>query len=134
MVVPTFVRQALAEQPITVFGDGSQRRCFCHVKDVVRALVDLLTSDGHYGQVFNIGSREEVTILDLARRVRELTGSSSEIVTIPYHEAYEAGFEDMLRRIPDTSKLTAAIGWHQTLLLDEILADVLTGERAAVAV
>jgi UDP-glucose 4-epimerase len=134
MVVPTFVRQALNEQPITVFGDGSQRRCFCHVRDVVKALADLMASGGLYGEVFNIGSHEEVSICDLAHRVKELTGSSSEIVTIPYDEAYEKGFEDMHRRVPDTSKLEAAIGWRQTLKLDDILEDVLAGERSVVAV
>ena len=114
MVVPTFVRQAIAGQPLTVYGDGSQRRCFCHVKDVVRAVVDLMAGDAHHGEVFNIGSREEVSIRDLAHRVRELTGSPSEIVTIPYDEAYEEGFEDMHRRVPDTSKLQDATGWRQT--------------------
>jgi UDP-glucose 4-epimerase len=132
MVVPTFVRQAVAARPITVFGDGSQRRCFCHVKDVVRALADLMESDAHYGKVFNVGSREEISILELAHRVKELTGSSSEIVMIPYNEAYEHGFEDMHRRVPDTSELEAAIGWRQTLQLEQILEDVVAGERAAV--
>lgn len=134
MVIPTFVRQALAEQPITVFGDGTQQRCFCHVTDVVRALADLLSSGQHFGEVFNIGSREEVSIVGLAHRVRELSGSASEIVTIPYEEAYAEGFEDMLRRVPDTSKLEAAIGWRQTLDLDAILEDVLASARAEVTV
>jgi UDP-glucose 4-epimerase len=133
MVVPTFVRQALAGRPITVFGDGSQRRCFCHVKDTVRALADLLSSDTHYGEVFNIGSREEVSIMELADRVRTVAGSNSEVVLIPYAEAYEDGFEDMHRRVPDISKLEAATGWRQTLQLDDILEDVVAGERAAVA-
>jgi UDP-glucose 4-epimerase len=129
MVVPTFVRQALAGQPITVYGDGRQRRCFCHVKDVVRAVADLMAGEGHHGEVFNIGSREEVSIRDLARRVKELTNSPSEIVAVPYDEAYEEGFEDMYRRVPDTSKLQAAIGWHETAVLDEILGDVIADER-----
>jgi UDP-glucose 4-epimerase len=133
MVVPRFVRQALAERPITVFGDGSQRRCFCHVKDVVRALADLMETDLHHGEVFNIGSRDEISIMDLALRVKELTGSPSEIITIPYDEAYEDGFEDMYRRVPDTSKLEAAIGWRQTFSLHEILEDVLASERERVA-
>jgi UDP-glucose 4-epimerase len=132
MVLPTFVRQALSEQPITVFGNGNQRRCFCHVKDVVRALVDLLDSDRHYGEVFNIGSTDEVSISQLAGRIKERTGSPSEIVTIPYHEAYEDGFEDMHRRIPDTSKLEAAIAWRQTFTLDDILDDMLAGAPVAV--
>jgi len=129
MVVPTFVRQALAGDPITVFGDGQQRRCFCHVKDVARALADLMSGQSHFGEVFNIGSREEVTIMQLAELVKELSDSSSPIVTIPYDQAYEEGFEDMYRRVPDTSKLEAAIGWKQTLGLREILRDVLAGER-----
>jgi nucleoside-diphosphate-sugar epimerase len=134
MVVPTFVRQALADRPITVFGDGTQQRCFCHVRDVVQALADLLSTDEHFGEVFNIGSREEVSILELAHRVKDLTGSSSDIITIPYEEAYVEGFEDMHRRVPDTSKLYAAIGWQQTRTLDDILEDVVAGFRAAVAV
>ena len=130
MVVPTFVRQALAGEPITVYGDGRQRRCFCHVKDVVRALADLMFSESHYGEVFNIGSREEISIMALAERVKERTRSSSEIVTIPYDEAYEEGFEDMYRRVPDTGKLATAIGWRETIALDEILDDVLADERS----
>jgi UDP-glucose 4-epimerase len=132
MVVPTFVRQALAAEPLTVFGDGSQRRCFCHVKDVVRAMADLLSTDEHYGEVFNIGASDEVSILGLARRVKEIADSPSEIVTIPYAEAYEQGFEDMQRRVPDTGKLQAAIGWERTYSLRHILTDVLAQERALV--
>lgn len=133
MVVPSFVRQALAGEPITVFGDGNQQRCFCHVKDVVRALADLMQGGEHYGEVFNIGSTEEVTIMELAQRVKSACGSVSEIVTIPYAEAYEEGFEDMLRRVPNTSKLERAIGWRRTRDLDEILADVMAGMSLAVA-
>src|SRR5215207_6616955 len=95
MVVPSFVRQALAGEPITVYGDGHQRRCFCHVKDVVRALADLMDSDTAAGEVFNVGSTEEVTIMELAERVRAACDSQSEIRHVPYEEAYEAGFEDM---------------------------------------
>lgn len=134
MVVPTFIRQALAGQPITVFGDGSQQRCFCHVKDVATALAELMGTDQHYGEVFNIGSNEEVSILELAHRVKQMTRSPSEIVTIPYDEAYVQGFEDMHRRVPDTSKLEAAIGWRRTLCLDDILEDVLATERSAAEV
>ena len=134
MVVPSFVRQALAGRPITVFGDGTQRRCFCHVTDVVRGLADLMESDEHYGQVFNIGSQEEISIMELAERVKQVSDSESEIVTVPYEEAYEEGFEDMHRRVPDTSKLEAAIGWRQTLGLQEILEDVLASELEAVGV
>ena len=133
MVVPRFVRQAVAGRPITVFGDGSQRRCFCHVKDVVRALADLMDTDSHYGEIFNIGSADEISILELASRVKELTDSPSEIITIPYEDAYEDGFEDMYRRVPDTSKLEAAIGWRPTLSLQAILEDVLAGELEQVS-
>ena len=131
MVVPTFVRQALGNSPITVFGDGEQRRCFCHVKDVVRALADLMERDDLYGEVFNIGSTEEVTIRQLAERVRALSGSASEIVTIPYNEAYQEGFEDMYRRVPDIAKLEQAIGWQHTHNLDKILGDVIASTRMA---
>ncbi len=131
MVVPTLVSQAVAERPLTVFGDGTQRRCFCHVDDVVVALADLMKRDDLFGEVFNIGSTEEVTILDLAQRVKALTASRSEIVAIPYAEAYEEGFEDMARRVPDTSKIQAAIGWQPARNLGEILADVVAQERSA---
>lgn len=128
MVVPTFVRQALSNQPITVYGTGEQQRCFCHVRDVVRALADLILRDDLYGQVFNIGSTEEVSIRELAKRVRAATGSESEIVDIPYSEAYGEGFEDMRRRVPNVDKITAAIGWAPTACLDEIIADVIRHE------
>jgi UDP-glucose 4-epimerase len=130
MVVPTFVRQALAGQPITVFGTGEQQRCFCHVRDVVGALADLATRDDLYGEVFNIGSTEEVSILDLAARVKEATQSESEIVLIPYGEVYGEDFEDMRRRIPDLTKIQAALGWKATAHLDEILADVIEHQMA----
>jgi UDP-glucose 4-epimerase len=135
MVVPTFVGQALAGRPLTVFGDGLQTRCFCHVGDVVQALVELMMlGDGAYGKVFNIGSQEEISILSLADRVRRLTRSESEIVVIPYAEAYEEGFEDMPRRYPDIAKIQAAVGWTPTRSLDEILGDVINFHRAEAAV
>jgi UDP-glucose 4-epimerase len=124
MVVPNFVKQALAGRPITVFGDGKQSRCFTHVSDVVRALVALMENEANYGQVFNIGNNVEVTIGRLAALVREACGSRSEIVYIPYDEAYEEGFEDMARRVPDISKIQRAIGWQPTLALPQILADI----------
>jgi UDP-glucose 4-epimerase len=129
MVIPTLARQAIAAQPITVYGDGTQRRCFCHVKDVVSALADLMERDDAYGEVFNVGSTEEISILDLARRVREAAGSDSEIVLVPYDEAYEEGFEDMRRRLPDTGKLQRLLGWQPTRGLSDILADVVEHER-----
>ncbi len=129
MVVPSFVRAALAERDLRVFGDGSQSRCFGHVGDVVTALADLMETDAHFGEVFNIGSTEEVSILHLAERVVAATGSQSEIVTVPYEDAYEAGFEDMVRRIPDTTKIHDALGWSTTRTLDAILSDVIDFER-----
>ncbi len=125
MVVPNFVKQALSGQPITVFGDGKQSRCFSHVSDVVRALIGLMEKESSYGQVFNIGNNNEITIGDLARQVREMCGSKSEIVFIPYEKAYEEGFEDMPRRVPDLSKIGAAIGWKPTIALPQILRDVI---------
>jgi len=133
MVVPTFVRQALANVPITVFGDGTQRRCFCHVHDVVYALADLMETEQNYGEVFNIGATDEISIGNLAERVRDACGSDSEIVQIPYDEAYEGGFEDMARRIPDTSKIERTIGWQRRHDLGDILADVI-GHHQGMAV
>jgi nucleoside-diphosphate-sugar epimerase len=130
MVVPTFVRQALAGQPITVFGSGEQRRCFCHVRDVTRLLADLAEREDLYGEVFNVGSTEEVSILELAERVKLATESSSDISLIPYTEAYGEGFEDMPRRVPDLSKVSGATGWEPTARLDEILADVIEHQMA----
>jgi UDP-glucose 4-epimerase len=124
MVIPTFVKQALSGRPLTVYGDGSQTRCFGYVKDVVGALVALMDTEESVGEVFNIGSTEEVSIMQLAERVKGLTGSKSEIVTVPYDEAYEEGFEDMPRRVPDTSKVSALTGFKPTVTLDEILQSV----------
>src|SRR5579864_6113647 len=114
MVIPTFVTQALAGRPITVYGDGTQSRCFAHVADVVGALVALLDHPGAVGQVFNVGSAEEVTIAELARRVRRLAESPSEVVFVPYDQAYEPGFEDMPRRVPDTGKVRDLVGFRPT--------------------
>jgi UDP-glucose 4-epimerase len=125
MVIPTFVKQALAGRPITVFGTGEQTRCFGYVGDVVGALVKLMDKEESVGQVFNIGSNEEVSIMELAKRVRELAGSESEIVTVPYDEAYEEGFEDMPRRVPDVSKISALVGFRPTMPLDGILQSVI---------
>jgi UDP-glucose 4-epimerase len=125
MVIPTFVRQALAGRPITVYGSGEQTRCFGFVKDVVGALVSLMEKDEAVGEVFNIGSNEEVSINQLAERVRELTGSKSEIVRVPYDEAYEEGFEDMPRRVPDISKVGALTGFRPTVNLEQILHSVI---------
>lgn len=124
MVLPTFVRQALAGQPITVFGDGTQSRSFTYVGDVVDALVKLAAEPRAVGEVFNIGNGVEVTIRELAERVKALTGSRSPIEYVPYDEAYEAGFEDMPRRVPDISKIRALIGYEPRLDLDQIIATV----------
>jgi UDP-glucose 4-epimerase len=125
MVIPTFVRQALAGRPITVYGTGEQTRCFGYVGDVVGALVSLMDRDDSVGEVFNIGSNEEVSINHLAEKVRELTGSKSEIVRVPYDEAYEEGFEDMPRRVPDISKIGALTGFEPTVKLEQILHSVI---------
>jgi len=130
MVVPSMVRAALDEQPIRVFGDGWQSRCFTHVRDVVGAIIALAEHPGAVGQVFNVGSAEEVSILGLAERIRELTHSAAAIEFVPYDEAYEDGFEDMQRRVPDLSKIQALIGYQPTYSLDEILASVIEHEVA----
>jgi UDP-glucose 4-epimerase len=125
MVIPRFIRQALAGKPLTIFGDGTQRRCFCHVSDVVRALLALLEHPGAVGQVFNLGSTEEITIADLARRIIERTGSVSTLEFIPYNEAYGIGIEDMHRRLPDTTKVRALIGWAPERDLEYILEETI---------
>jgi UDP-glucose 4-epimerase len=133
MVIPRLVRQALAGQPLTVFGDGRQTRCFCHVTDVVDAILRLLDHPGAIGEIFNVGSQEEISILDLAQRVIDQTSSPSAIELVPYTEAYASGFEDMLRRVPDTTKVHRLTGWRPTRSLEQILAETIseaTLERA----
>lgn len=125
MVIPTFVKQALAGRPITVYGSGKQSRCFCHVGDVVGGLMKLMDTDAAVGEVFNVGSNQEISIVDLAKRVKELTNSESEIVFVPYDEAYEEGFEDMPRRIPDISKVNKLVGFKPAMELDGILKSVI---------
>lgn len=125
MVIPTFVRQALAGRPITVYGDGKQTRCFGYVGDVVGALIKLMDHPGSVGQVFNIGSNEEISILKLAERVKQLTESDSEIVFMPYDEAYEEGFEDMPRRVPDITKIKELVGFRPEMGLEGILQSVI---------
>ena len=133
MVIPTFVGQALAGEPITVFGDGRQSRAFTYVGDVVSGLVKLATAEAAAGEVFNIGNHEEISMMALAEKVKAMTGSSSRIVLIPYDEAYEAGFEDMPRRVPDLRKIQAAVGYEPTVGLDEILARVIAHEQTLAA-
>jgi len=125
MVIPNFVRQSLAGEPITVFGDGTQTRSFTHVADVVCALLRLVKEPRAIGQVVNIGNTEEVTILHLAERVRELTGSASPIKFIPYDQAYESGFEDMPRRVPDLERVKGLIGYEPRNTLEDILVQVI---------
>ena len=125
MVLPTFVRQALAAHPLTVFGDGTQSRSFTYVGDVVEALVALTSEPRAVGEVFNIGNTDEISIRDLADRVKALTGSQSPIQYVPYDEAYEAGFEDMPRRVPDISKLGSLIGYQPKVGLDDIIRRVI---------
>jgi UDP-glucose 4-epimerase len=129
MVVPRFVRQALAGEPLTVYGDGQQSRCFADVLDVIDAVIKLAEHPGADGEVFNLGSTDEITILDLARRVIALTGSSSEIVLVPYERAYEPGFEDMRRRVPDISRARDLIGYQARRSLDETLCRIIAYYR-----
>jgi UDP-glucose 4-epimerase len=131
MVVPTFVKQALTGRPLTIHGDGQQSRCFADVHDVVGALVALMEQPAAVGEVFNIGSDEEVTIRALAERIKALTGSHSDIIYIPYEEAYGEGFEDMPRRVPDIRKIRELIGYRPTKSLDQILQSVIEYFRDA---
>jgi UDP-glucose 4-epimerase len=131
MVLPNFVTQALKNEPITVYGTGDQSRCFGHVANAVEAIVRLMATPEAVGQVFNIGNDEEVTILQLAERVKAAVGSSSEIQKLTYGEAYAHGFEDMLRRVPNVSKLERFTGYRPRTSLDEIIADVIAEKRVA---
>jgi UDP-glucose 4-epimerase len=130
MVVPTFVRQALMGEPITVYGDGSQQRSFTYVGDVVGALLKLMVLPAAIGEVYNVGNTQEVSIRGLAEKIKSATGSASPIVTIPYDEAYEEGFEDMPRRVPDLTKIHQAIGYVPEVGLDEIISRVIAEKRA----
>ena len=133
MVIPNFVRQALSGQPITVYGDGSQRRCFAHVHDVIGALVQLAQHPDATGDVYNIGSNQEVSILELAEKIKHLTGSESPIVLVPYDKAYEEGFEDMLRRVPDLTKVRKLIGYKPKFKLDAVLQSVIEYQQSQFA-
>jgi UDP-glucose 4-epimerase len=124
MVLPRFVKCALKGEPIEIFGDGQQSRCFGNVKDVVEAIYRLENTPAAVGEVFNIGNAEEITIHDLAERILARTGSSSPIVYVPYEKAYEPGFEDMRRRVPDTSKITRFTGWEPTTNLDQTIDQI----------
>ena len=130
MVVPRFVSAALAGRPLEIHGDGAQTRCFCHVKDTIRALTSLMAADNVSGEIFNVGSTESVTINELAQRVIERTGSHSKTIGVPYDEVYGQGIEDMLHRQPSIDKVTNAVGWEPTFGLDGILEDVIRHVRA----
>lgn len=129
MVVPRFVRWALRNEPIQVYGDGTQQRCFCNVNDVVQAIIGLGEASNVNGEVFNIGSNEEISIYELAERIKARTGSRSEIQLIPYDQAYEVGFEDMRRRVPDIRKIHACIGWQPTTPLDETIDQIIAYQK-----
>jgi nucleoside-diphosphate-sugar epimerase len=129
MVVPRFVERALRNEPLEIFGDGEQTRCFCHVSDTIRALYGLMEHD-EAGEIYNIGSTEQIAILGLAQRVIDATESGSTIAFVPFEDAYGHGIEDMLHRIPSTEKIQAAIGWQPTFDLDQILADVVEHTRS----
>ena len=129
MVVPRFVKQALGNRPLTVYGDGQQSRCFTHVHDSVRGIIGLMDATDTVGEVYNVGGSEEVSMLDLARRVRARCDSTSELTFVPYAVAYEENFEDMPRRVPDTRKIRRAIGWEESFTLDDILDSVIDHHR-----
>jgi UDP-glucose 4-epimerase len=124
MVVPRFIEAALANKPLSVYGSGDQIRCFCHVDDAVRALLLVLDSNKAIGQVFNVGNNQQISIIDLAKKVIEITNSSSKIEKIPYVDAYPDGFEDMQRRVPDISKIKRVLGWSPQLDLNQIIKDI----------
>lgn len=131
MVLPNFVRQALAHEPITVYGTGAQSRCFCSVFDIVEGLVRLPNAEDAVGRVVNLGSQEETTIVDLARTVVRITGSPSEIVFVPYAEAYGPGFDDMMRRVPDLTRASTLLGWSPTRSLADIITSIVDAERGS---
>ena len=124
MVVPRFVSAALKNEPLSVYGSGDQIRCFCHVDDAVRALLLVMDSDKAIGEVFNVGNNQQITIMELAKKVIELTGSSSSIEKIAYENAYPEGFEDMQRRVPDISKIKQVLGWSPEINLEQIIKDI----------
>ena len=129
MVIPRLAKQAVADWPLTVYGDGQQSRCFCNVKDTVRAVVGLSQEPRAVGEIFNVGSSDEITILELAQRIAQRAHSRSEIKLIPYDQAYKSGFEDMRRRVPSTEKINAIIGWQPTIPLDQTLDEVIAQFR-----
>ena len=130
MVVPRFVTAAIRNEPIQVYGSGDQIRCFCHISDAIRALLTVIDSDKAIGQVFNIGNNHQISIMDLAKKVIEFTGSKSEIKNISYSDAYPEGFEDMQRRVPDISKIKNVLGWSPEFGLEQIIRDIADFHRS----
>jgi UDP-glucose 4-epimerase len=126
MVAPRFVNAALKNEPLSVYGSGDQIRCFCHVSDAVRALLLVMDSDKAVGEVFNVGNNQQISIMELAKKVIEITGSKSTIEKIAYEKAYPQGFEDMQRRVPDISKIKHVLGWAPEINLDQIIKDIAT--------
>ena len=124
MVVPRFVSAALKNEPLSVYGSGDQIRCFCHVDDAVRALISIIDSEDTIGEVYNVGNNQQISIIELAKKVIEITGSKSEVIKIPYSHAYPEGFEDMQRRVPDISKIKQVLGWTPEIDLDQIIKDI----------
>jgi len=124
MVVPRFVSAAIKNEPLQVYGSGDQIRCFCHVDDAIKALLIVMDSEKAIGQVFNVGNNKQISIINLAKKVIEITGSKSEIIKMPYSEAYPEGFEDMQRRVPDISKIKRVLGWSPQIELDQIIKDI----------
>jgi UDP-glucose 4-epimerase len=124
MVVPRFVSAAVSGDALSVYGSGQQIRCFCHVSDAVKALLLVMDSDKAIGEVFNVGNNEQISIMDLAKKVIAVTGSSSEIEMVAYEKAYPAGFEDMERRVPDISKIKRVLGWQPEIGLGQIIKDI----------
>jgi UDP-glucose 4-epimerase len=129
MVIPSFVQQALTGQDITIYGDGTQTRCFTHVADVVDALIRVAEHPRAVGEVYNIGSAHEISIFELAKKIKQMVGSDSQITFMPYDEAYEEGFEDMMRRVPDISKVRDLIGYEPKIGLDGILSSIIDYHR-----
>ena len=132
MVIPRFVKKGLLNQPITVYGDGSQSRCFTYIDDVIEAILALIDCPDAVGEIFNVGSTEEITIQQLAEKIIELTNSNSTILHISYEEAYEQGFEDMKRRVPDITKINNLIGWQPKVGIDELLTKIIEYHRGAI--
>jgi UDP-glucose 4-epimerase len=124
MVVPRFVHSALKGEALSVYGSGEQIRCFCHINDAVKGLLLVMDSDKAVGEVFNVGNNQQVSIMELAKKVIEITGSKSTIEKIAYEKAYPKGFEDMQRRVPDISKIKQVLGWSPQLNLDQIIKDI----------